>query len=957
MNKKKVLLFVVSLILIMVMSFSLVACDKDQTTAGTEEDTPLQVGNGDEGATYGDAVIANEAMTFDIVAEKTMSSQEVRSLISVKSSKGAVVDVTVSQLDTEGKVFRVYPPQGLYTYDTYGTKYFTIEIGKGLSFKYYQKGISKLPFNITETLNDSIKLVDGIVAYSSSLVTNINETDQTFNFLTNGGSLEVGQVIVVYDAETNEKSAYKIKAVTAYSDALLFVEYETPSLEEVYTKFKYEATEKLTAESDVNIDIKAVEDSLDESALAQSAISLFGKAPQFAVTEKGINKNEAGVYVVKLVFTMTVPNVVEINGTDALDLVLKFDCEVGVDANTYVNKLPSGVDFSLSADVNNKITTTVTLGNSYTVNETPQITEIINKLKALADESQTSEESGAKIPVFTWVVPVANGAASITYDAKLALRFAFSGEFNVIAESSFSYSVGAGYNSKDGLTHVAKYNEDFSIDSVNVNMKGNVTAKVGILQEIGLDILGGVFGVGVTAEVGNYNKVFGYVKTDNLIDKDVDVTGAVYLDGGLYYDVDVELGLAYSKLNLNKKIDVAQGEISLYEAGQKELITEVSDVNIKLTSEETVMPKAVASVTDLTNLNKYAKEVSIDSITVDNELLTISNGIITIKNFDTATTFNVSVSCQLAQMFSKANVKLNISYDTALVLEDATLDFDKTASKDLEIVISDKSDKVTDYTAVSVYAGDALVAEGTGKTITVAKETLYKMDSGLQVLTVKANGNEASAFVNITGKVGVKQIPNSNGVYKILSKDQILAMQGQDIEGKFELACNIDLGGAEISGINKLKGSLNGKGYAISNYTVKTSGDAAFVKELDNNSSVINLVLAGDVEATVYGKYGETYSVAGAVANNNGIVQNVTVLGKVTLNTTSTTTATYKVAGIAANSDVVSGCLFSGDLTVNTKYDIAGCHIYAGANTSTSGKVTVNGDVTKDLFTSLECAE
>ena len=96
MNKKKVLLFVVSLILIMVMSFSLVACDKDQTTAGTEEDTPLQVGNGDEAATYGDAVIANEAMTFDIVAEKTMSSQEVRSLISVKSSKGAVVDVTVS---------------------------------------------------------------------------------------------------------------------------------------------------------------------------------------------------------------------------------------------------------------------------------------------------------------------------------------------------------------------------------------------------------------------------------------------------------------------------------------------------------------------------------------------------------------------------------------------------------------------------------------------------------------------------------------------------------------------------------------------------------------------------------------------------------------------------------------------------------------------------------------------
>ena len=956
MNKKKVLLFVVSLILIMVMSFSLVACDKKQTTTEVEEDNPLQVGNGGEGATYGDSVIANEAMTFDIVAEKTMSSQEVRSLISVKSSKGAVVDVTVSQLDTEGKLFRVYPPTGLYTYDTYGTKYFTIEIGKGLSFKYYQKGISKLPFNVTETINDSIKLVDGVVSYSSSLISNINEKDQTFYFLTNGGSLEVGQVMVVYDAETNEKSAYKIKAVTAYNDACVFVQYEIPSLEEVYTKFNYQTTEKLTAESDVNFDVEAIEDSLNESALAQSAISLFGKAPEFNVSPS-ISKNDAGVYVVKLLITMKVPNVVEVNGTDALDLILKFDCEVGVDANTYVNKLPSGVDFSLTADVNNKITTTVTLGNSYTVNETPQIAAIIEKLKALANDSQTNEESGSEIPVFTWIVPVANGAASITYDAKLALRFAFSGEFNVKAESSFSYSVGAGYNGKDGLTHVAKYNEDFSIDSVKVDMKGNATIKVGVLQEIGLDILGGVFGVGVAAEVGNYNKIFGYVTTDNLIDKDLDVTGAVYLDGGLYYDIDVELGLAYSKLNLNKKFDVAQGEINLYEAGQKELITSVSDVNIKLTAEETVMPKAVASVTDITNLNTYTKEVDIDSITVDNELFAISNGIITIKNFDTATTFNVSVPCQLAQMFSKVNVRLNISYDTALVLEDATLDFDKTANKDLAIAISDKSTNVSEFTAVDVYAGDKLVAEGTGLTVTVAKETLYKMDSGLQVLTVKANNNQASVFVNITGEVGVKQISNGNGVYTILSKDQILAMQGKDIEGKFELACDIDLGGAEISGISKLTGSLNGKGYTISNYTVKASGDAAFIKELDNNSSVIKLVLAGDVVAEVYGKYSETYSVAGAVANNNGVVQNVTVLGNVTLNTTSTTTATYKVAGIAANSDVVSGCVFSGDLTVNTKYDIAGCHIYVGANTSTSGKVTVNGDVTKDLFTSLECAE
>lgn len=959
MRKNKTLIFVgIILIVAMVMAMAAGCTNK---TGSTSVDSDQQ------GAT---ATLNNaeKSTVFTVVADESVVdiSDKVSVIAVVGEQK---VNVTISKANNvDGKnVFTVYPPDGYYTMGAI----YKITIDKSLSFSGYDSKVKSIVFTITQDTLSNIKFVDGLITFDSKQVEKVSEElvlrdgeqQEIYGNLkvqTSGVNVNKGDIIMVEDKATGLIEAYKIESTSKTDmNAVTFINYVKPQINEVYEEFSVSATEQLDEDSIVDFDVEAVKEELENSTLAMAAQVAFNVTPSFAVNP---TRNEDGS--VSVAITMTIPGVVKMGDLNT-DLIVSINADINADAIVNADMNGNAVDCGVIANVYNTIDMNIEIKEGYSYSGITNLTELIENAVKMQDEANS--EGGVDVPMFKWSIPVGGGAIAVSYQCDLTFKFEFSGKLGVHVNSEFNYMVGATYDKVNGVLTYAEELEGSGLKNVNVDLQGSAKVKLGIKNTLSLDVLAGVAKLGIMAELGNFNGLYGFASTDNLVGAesldDVAISGALYFEGGFYYDIDLTFAISIGSIaNIGKNVDIADGEIVLYTAGESTVVTDIYDTAIELTALETQLPEIAAKAYDLKGMYYYDTTVSLEDALpyVDGEgLFSIENGVITVQE---GKKFDVVATLEYPTEYGTIEFALGVKYDGSLVLDKSDIDYDKAGANRMEnVVISlsgSKVDEVTDASQVTIDVKNATF-NVTTKEVTIPYKALADMKQGANVVTIAIGDSEAYLTVNVTGTAAIDGFQFGNK-YEVFTADQIKDLsdrsaQGANFAGKsFVLTNDIDMDGAVIAPVTSFSGTLDGAGYAISNYTIEGMSDNGVAFFAINRGVIKNLTLNGNVNAVISVKTGADYYVAGAVAKNldNGSVSNVTVNGTVTMTSTSLNAfVNIRVMSIVANGNEAVDSNASVVINAISQFDVANVTIEvdgsADYNCSCINAAVANGALVK----------
>lgn len=931
MRKNKMLIFVgIILIVAMVMAMAAGCVNKNNSTSvdGDQQGATATLNNAEKSIMF--TVVADEGVT-DI-------SDKVSVVTTVGNQK---VDVTISKANNaDGKnVFTVYPPNGYYTMGAI----YKITIDKSLSFSGYDSKVKSIIFTITQDSLSNIKFVEGLITFDSGQVEKVSEElvlregkeQEIYGNLkiqTSGVDVNAGDIIMVEDRANGLVEAYKIESASKTDmNAVTFINYVKPQINEVYEEFSVSATEELDKDSKVEFDEEAIEEELQNSTLAMASVSVFGSAPTFDIKPERLEDGS-----VKVAITMTIPGVVKVDSATT-DLIVTVNALITADAIINADMEGNAVDCGVIANVYNVIDTTVDIKTGYSYSSVTNLTELIEKTVKMQDEANA--EGGIDVPMFTWSIPVGGGAVSVTYQCDLTFKFSFAGRLGIKANSEFNYMVGATYDKVDGVSTYAEEIEGSGLKNVNIDVEGSAKVKLGIKNTLSLDILAGVAKLGIMAELGNFNGLYGFASTDNLVGaeniEDVAVSGAVYFEGGFYYDVDLTFAISIGSIaNIGKNVDIADGEIVLYSAGEPTVVTDVYDGNVfELTALETQLPDVKAKAYDLKGMYYFDTTVSMaDVLPYEGKLYRIENGIITV--FTQNSEINETVTLQYPTQYGTIEFDVQIVYDGSLVLDKSAIAYDKAGADRMnDVVISlsgSKVDSVTDASQVTVDAKNATYNVATKK-VTIPYRTLADMKAGENVVTIAIGDTEAYLTVNVSGVAAINGF-EFGGKYEVFTSDQIKDLASKSAAGNnfaganFVLIDNIDMDGATLAPVTSFAGVLDGAGYEISNYTVEGMSDNSVAFFAVNRGEIKNLTLSGNVNAVISAKTGADYYVAGAVGKNlgNGSVSNVNVKGTITMTSTSLNAfVNIRVMSVVANGNEAVGGTAEVVINAISQFDVA----------------------------------
>lgn len=963
MRKKRFLILIALVLVFAMLAVTIVGCQKEEGKPSDDNSTLVPDDGGDDnggntgagtggwsdgdgGSTSGGSTYniseADAYISFDVVAESASD-------IAVYNSKDEAVSVEIKANDG---VYTVWAPNGGYEKG----KIYKIVLSNGATFVKYE-GVDTIRFSIGNSANN-IKINSGFLTYSEkAVVSGFDEstdvygvTTGTMNIQTNATSEMPAGTIFLIEMNDGSQSAYKVVNAVPATNGVYTISYVKPDLSEVFEEFEYSATSKLTADSNVDFDYMDGVETLNNSELAMSIFSMFGSKPEFDISVPEFDKD--GHVVVDI--TITVPNVVTVEGYASSDLVIKVHNVMDVSANANINKETVAEEFSLKATVNNDITTTVTLGADGGYTGAVNVPELMDKLVELANESR---DDATAIPLFKWTVPIANGVASITYNADLMFRFSVAGDINASAHAQLDYEVGVMYTKADGIDAYANELEGNGFDDVQVSLGGQAELKVGLRQDLSFDILAGVLGVGIEAEIGNYNRLYGYGESSNLIDEAEDYfTGGVYFEGGFYYDVNLSYGVKIgSLLNLADKVDIADGEIKGYEAGNRYLVLGVgAEVqSYTLSAMNTNIPAIYyKEMYDLVTKTRYTEAASAEEFTFEsaNAALKIENNVIKV-------TKDIEPTTVTATFAANNDLKVDVAYKFTLadpILDNDTIVLNKSAytkeGAKLEFGINYNGFANAETTVTS---DDVTISEiersDTKAVVSVPVKELLVLDNGMNEIVMSVGGKTLTLNLDVQGKVAWNQFAAGSNAYSVFTADQVIDMvnSSSNFEGVvITVTDNIDMKGAEIAPISSFNGTLQGNGNAITNYTVNAfAGEkAGFIAV--NNGTIDNVVFGGNVNVALEAYTGMDYAVAGIAAVNNGTIRGCAYTGDV--NVYSYGLAAYvefDVAAIAAlnnsNCDLTTntGASDPTDVKVTVKFDLANVQVRIGDTTSTSNAI------------------
>lgn len=821
-----------------------------------------------------------------------------------------------------------------------------------------------------------------------------------FRFNTKGAvEFEPNQVFVLKDNTKQKKEAFKVVQTNKVSANIVEVVYEKPNMSEIYSEFEYADNGKGLNENYGEIDFTYDSNgtrTLENSALSKSIVQTFGIKPEFNLSPSIVTDSN-GNKIVRVVVTITLPGVVKTDNASAnLSIVIENDLLVTTKTVVKLADVAEAIkdaNFNLNANIKNDTTCKVVIdvrggyqsiinaqdllnklhqvqqnqngGDSTMTNE--EINGAIDEFTGIADPANREQNGGAEssvcVPIFRWTLPLAAGALAISYNADLAFRFDFAGSFEIAVKGSIEYDIDVSYTRNDGVKVTATNvkEEDAFIDSVSMTLSGVATVKIGIIQKLGLNILAGVLNIEVQAEVGNYNRIYGFATTSNLVKQSPDIVGAIYFEGGFYYDVDLVLAVRIgSFLTIaDTNIGIVDGEIRLYEAGNQDLELSVNEIKkFETKSFVSTLPDYTVVEYNLVSRSKTNKVIE-DRTLIDYTIIEGGEGL-EINNNGVMTVApayrNQQVNARIKVVYTNKNghkfpaVYTDIVYDgRALALDEQDFNFDKASYDDIVIGVS-----MADESAIPAVkdANSNVVPslyDSATQTLTIKNIDLCRLDTGVNNLKVWYENQaiyEAPININISGMVSLfKDVVD--GKYQIYCPDQIIELTTTDfanIDGKlFELASDIDMRNKVINPISKFSGVLDGKGCKIYNFNINSlkDYDAGFVAV--NTGEIKDIAFVGNVDLTVPGKFKKTYNIGGVVGTNLGKLTNVSFDGLVKVYSKSLNTAlTYNIGGIAGVVDEggsINNCVVTQETKVRFEamLGLLGVHIYAGAITSAVG--------------------
>ncbi|MBD5086649.1 MAG: hypothetical protein HDT32_04750 [Clostridiales bacterium] len=925
MKRNKAILFISIILVIAMVTVFAVGC-KPQDNGGTTADTNA-----------GETVVlssVDRGVNFVVIADGDVEDVESKITV-INMTSNEVIDSPV--VESNGK-FRVYPPVGYYEL---GKTYKISLTDKALRFEDYDSNVKHIMFVVDKDTMSKITMKNGLLVFDAQSVSNKEEKlfvdnsgeqqiGGTMQIQTNGVNIKAGDIIIVNDEKTKLQEAYKVdNNFNIAENTASVINYSKPQMNEVFSEFDVSATQMLSQDSDIDFTYDDTLEAIENSDLALAALQVFGSKPEFGFNIKKVNAEDGRINI-NAVVSMTLPNVVKIEGAIGADLTIKFDCTISVDANVNVNMEGESVDCGVIAYVYNNVETTVELSTGYSVDKVTNLTDMIEKLNQLEEA-----ETGVSVPMFTWVLPIANGAVSVRYQCDLHFAFSFSGAIGVKINTDFNYVLGATYTKVDGVQTFSDVLDDSGFKSIKLTIDGNAKMKLGLANTLALDVLAGVLSLGIKAEVGNFNGLYGHAETTNLLIQNPTIMGAIYFEGGFYYDIDLLVAISIGSIaNINKSVDIAQGEIVLYTAGQKELITSIESKDIVLTAEQTLVPEFQANAYDLKTGAEYTTALTFEEGVSADSNVVVEDGMI--KVLDTNTPVDTTVTFQYKDMFGNViNVTANVKFDGVVVFDKAVYAYDKAGAdrkNDVEIKLSG-----SDIDGNEVVSVEGASYDKASKTVTVSYKTVAVMANGVNALEIDVNGKVYNAYIEVSGVLDVLGF-KVDGVYEIFAAEQIAAMSSKEdnFSGKIlKLVGDIDMNGAVIAPIKEFAGTLDGNGKTISNYTIEGVVDNSVAFIAKNSGLIQNLTLSGNVNAQIAAKTGKDYLVAGAVANNVGRVVDVTVDGEINMTSTSLN-AFVKInvmGAIAKNIGVVENVNASGaSIVAVSQFDIANVTIYVDGN-------------------------
>ena len=952
--RKNRLLLCIALMLVFAMSLAMfVACADDQTeqpvdpgttdTPGTETDGPtggITIGGGST-VVDGDTVTVNGlSAQKEFVVNGGVTDFAV--FVETTSGKQPVSDYEYyAGADNKGVVYLYSPSTG---WPKSGVV--VIELYNGAYLEDYPDA-KVLKFTVARESN-GVQVIDGIRVYDAARanvkVTNTDEYGDTYGSVTLMGmsrGFEKDEVFIL-ENEDGTQAAFKALDDAAPTAGVVTVNFIKPELTEVFEKFDVNTTTALNEDSMIVIE-ENLEEQLNNSEIGLAAIDIFQSAPEFGVNVDLVDG------VLKVDITITVPNVVAINGQANSNLVINLHNDMTVNLNADIDIDTISEYFDVSADIKNDMTATVTLGANANVTQIANVQDLFSKLVALAN---SSNENPTAISLFKWTLPIGNGVASISYDADLVFAFNFSGKIGVEAQATLDYTVGAKYSEETGIEMYSEQSEDNGFHDLTVDLYGMAELKVGIDQRVSFDILAGVLGIGLQAELGNYNRIYGYGVTTDLINDEEDaMNGGFYFVGGFYYDVNLTYGLKIgSLLNVSDKADIAAGEIELYDAGNRYVevgLTQTADA-VALTAKQSLVPAIYeVELFDLVTQTESTAPIDAselvftgaDGLTFDGSVVNVNEGendvntVVTVKygNFD---------SVKTTYTFSAKKPMLDVDNGTVDKASKVITDKVVTITYD---GISEENVSVSDNVAVK-----SIVVNGNEAVVTLDGRELLKLETGVQNVVFTVDGYELTYALALENTVSATQFREGN-TYTIFTADQVkdLANHGTYADMTLVITDDIDLGGATIAPIANFEGTIEGSNKTISGYVIDSmsGNNAAFIAV--NNGEVRNLTLDGTVKVAFDGKTGNDYKVAGLAAVNNGTIKNVTVKGIVDVESNSLSAfIDIDAAMVAASGNEPVDATAEGTVNVTVAFDLANVTVNAGGLTSTAAAdgVTVSVD-------------
>lgn len=563
MNKKILSIFLV-VMLIASLSICLISCAKEDTsdTQKLEVDTDNKLV-----IEYSETRTVHPYDSITIRAPKNMAINELLSNITfAQTSEGA--DKGAVQIDAKAvgnNQFNIFLASSEPL--TVGAEYLIRVLDERLTiidpYTKQDLGTSILIINVQDKETTRRDLGDEVIQINKAYITN-NEDDGNLKTLmveTAKAGIDVSMGDILYTGQ----EAYKVAGVENTNVAgVQKVAYVLPDYEKVYNALVTTSQTNLT---EGNIDFNNIEEAVD---IVTSTVATAG----FNVGPVGIDTS-LNNDTVTLKLTVKATDILgDKDGENNLGLIFTFIIKSKVDLKTDINigaTIGKNSEIKLIADFYNTLSFSVALEDGATITESAELDAIISKIKAMV---QKTNEDVVSIPVFNWTVPIGSGVADVSFQVNAALDLAFSGKLEVKATATSGYTAEVKYNPATGDKDATVTEmQGLAFDSVSVSFDGDATIYLGINAIIKFNLLAGVISLGLEAEVGNYNKIYGTIGTTNLIEEDVSAVYGYYFEGGIYYDVKFLYSVA--KITSGEKsFFKGRQEKKLYESGSPIVITE-----------------------------------------------------------------------------------------------------------------------------------------------------------------------------------------------------------------------------------------------------------------------------------------------------------------------------------------------------------------------------------------------